>query len=233
MLSIVIPVYNEMETLSQLHEELDDVASQHDLELEIIFVDDGSSDGSWEAIERLAAQDARVQGIRLRRNFGKAAALSAGFEAARGELVVTLDADLQDDLREIPRFLDEMNNDLDVVSGWKRVRHDPWHKVIPSRIFNWMVGFLTGVRLHDHNCGFKCYRRTVLEEIDLDRITSEGYSFQIETTFRAWRRGFKIGEIKIIFSDRTEGSSKMSGKIIREAVWKVWWLRLLRTVRKL
>ncbi len=100
-------------------------------ELEMIFVDDGSTDGSWEVIQRLAAEDPRVRGIRFRRNFGKAAALSAGFRAARGELVMTLDADLQDDPREIPRFLAEMEDGLDVVSGWKKVRHDPWHKVLP------------------------------------------------------------------------------------------------------
>ena len=156
MLSTVIPVYNEVESLAALHAELDAVARDHGYELEMIFVDDGSTDGSWQEIERLANADRRVQGIRLRRNFGKAAALSAGFRAARGELVFTLDADLQDDPHEIPRFLEHMEQGFDVVSGWKRLRHDPWHKVGPSRVFNGLVGMLTGVRLHDHNCGFKC-----------------------------------------------------------------------------
>ena len=127
-------------------------------DIELIFVDDGSTDGSWQVIRRIAERDSRVRGLRFRRNFGKASALSAGFDAARGELVMTLDADLQDDPREIPRFLEAISDKLDVVSGWKKIRHDPWHKVWPSRVFNWAVSLLTGVRLHDHNCGMKCYR---------------------------------------------------------------------------
>src|ERR1043165_1661157 len=125
MLSAVIPVLNEAESLAALHAELAEVAQQHGYDLEIIFVDDGSTDGSWQIIEELAAADPRVRGIRFRRNFGKAAALSAGFEAARGDVVVTLDADLQDDPREIPRFLAEIDKAFDCVSGWKQVRHDP------------------------------------------------------------------------------------------------------------
>ena len=136
MLSIVIPVFNEAESLETLHRELVEVAEAEGYELDVIFVDDGSTDQSWTIIQRLAAKDEHVRGLRFRRNFGKAAALSAGFSHARGELVMTLDADLQDDPREIPRFLAAMQNNLDVVSGWKKVRHDPWHKVYPSRVFN-------------------------------------------------------------------------------------------------
>jgi glycosyltransferase involved in cell wall biosynthesis len=167
MLSVVIPVFNEEESLEQLHGELCEIAATHGDEWEVIFVDDGSTDGSWEVAKRLADADPRVRAVRFRRNFGKAAALSAGFAEARGGLIVTLDADLQDDPREIPRFLEQIQKDLDVVSGWKKVRHDPWHKVIPSRVFNWMVSRLTGVRLHDHNCGMKCYRREVFDEVQL------------------------------------------------------------------
>ncbi|MHC4402702.1 MAG: glycosyltransferase family 2 protein, partial [Planctomycetota bacterium] len=167
MLSIVIPVFNEEESLEKLHEEICEVAKANRYELDVIFVDDGSTDGSWKVIERLAETDRRVRGIRFRRNFGKAAALSAGFAEVRGRLIVTLDADLQDDPQEIPRFLAQMEEDLDVVSGWKKVRHDPWHKVGPSRVFNWMVSRLTGVKLHDHNCGMKCYRREVFDEVRL------------------------------------------------------------------
>ena len=112
-------------------------------------------------------RDPRVHGIRFRRNFGKAAALSAGFNSVQGDLVMTLDADLQDDPQEIPRFLAQLNEGYDVVSGWKQVLHDPWHKVFPSRIFNWLVGRMTGVKLHDHNCGFKCYRRAIFHEVRL------------------------------------------------------------------
>src|SRR6187397_2128759 len=129
MLSAVIPVLNEVQSLAVLHHELSEVAREHGYDLEVIFVDDGSTDGSWQKIQELAAADPRVRGIRFRRNFGKAAALSAGFEAAHGDYVVTLDADLQDDPREIPRFLAEIDKGLDVVSGWKQVRNDPWHTV--------------------------------------------------------------------------------------------------------
>ncbi|HEV3021402.1 MAG TPA: glycosyltransferase family 2 protein, partial [Pirellulales bacterium] len=191
MLSTVIPVNNEAESLEILHRELDAVARAQGYELEVVFVDDGSSDGSWETIRRLAMADHRVRGIRFRRNFGKAASLAAGFAAARGELVMTLDADLQDDPAEIPRFLSRIAEDLDVVSGWKQVRHDPWHKVWPSRLFNWMVSRLTGVKLHDHNCGMKCYRREVLAEV---RLYGELHRF---VPVLAHARGFRVGEIVI------------------------------------
>src|SRR5262249_28799031 len=138
-----------------------------ELEIEILFVDDGSTDGSWHIITKLSECDERVRGIRFRRNFGKAPALSAGFAAARGEVVLTMDADLQDNPAEIPFFLNMLSSRLDVISGWKRTRHDPWHKVWPSRVFNWMVSTLTGVRLHDHNCGLKCYRAEVLREVHI------------------------------------------------------------------
>jgi dolichol-phosphate mannosyltransferase len=202
MLSLVIPVYNEVESLPELHREFDEVAQANGYTLDIVFVDDGSTDGSWEAIERLAKEDPRVRGIRFRRNFGKAAALSAGFEAAHGEIVLTLDADLQDDPHEIPRFLAEMNNGLEVVSGWKQVRHDPWHKVGPSRIFNGLVGWLTGVKLHDHNCGFKCYRREIFREV---RLYGELHRF---VPVLAAARGWKVGEIVINHRARKFGSSK-------------------------
>jgi glycosyltransferase involved in cell wall biosynthesis len=202
MLSTVIPVYNEAESLESLYRELDEVAAAEGYELDLIFVDDGSTDGSWEVISRLAAADRRVRGFRFRRNFGKAAALSAGFQAARGELVMTLDADLQDDPHEIPRFLAEMHRQLDVVSGWKQVRYDPWHKVWPSRVFNWMVSQLTGVKLHDHNCGMKCYRREIFREV---RLYGELHRF---VPVLAHARGFRVGEIAIAHRPRRFGHSK-------------------------
>lgn len=203
LLSTVIPVYNEMESLAALHAELDQVAKEQGYELDLVFVDDGSKDGSWQTIEELAARDPRVRGLRFRRNFGKAAALSAGFDAARGELVFTLDADLQDDPREIPRFLAEMHDKkLDVVSGWKKVRHDPLHKVGPSRIFNWFISFLTGVRLHDHNCGFKCYRREIFQEV---RLYGELHRF---VPVLAAARGWQVGEIVVNHRPRKFGRSK-------------------------
>ena len=202
MLSIVIPVLNESESLETLHRELCEVAAAHGLSFEAIFVDDGSKDGSWETIARLAAADARVRGIRFRRNFGKASALNAGFAAARGELIMTLNADLQDDPREIPRFLAEMEKEHDVVSGWKKVRHDPWHKVWPSRVFNWMVSATTGVLLHDHNCGMKCYRREIFDEVQL---YGELHRF---VPVLAAARGFRVGELVVNHRPRTFGRSK-------------------------
>jgi dolichol-phosphate mannosyltransferase len=202
MLSIVIPVYNEAESLRTLCTELSEVAAARGYELDIIFVDDGSTDGSWEVIRGLAAGDPRVRGLRFRRNFGKAAALSAGFAEAAGELVMTLDADLQDDPHEIPHFLAKIEEDLDVVSGWKRVRHDPWHKVWPSRVFNRMVSAMTGVRLHDHNCGMKCFRREVLGEL---RLYGELHRF---VPVLAAARGFRVGEVVIQHRPRRFGRSK-------------------------
>jgi len=202
-LSLVIPLYNEAESLEQLHREICEVASANNYDLEIIFVDDGSTDQSWAIIEKLAAEDARVCGIQFRRNFGKAAALQAGFNAAKGDIVFTLDADLQDDPKEIPDFLRQLEeNGLDVISGWKQRRYDPWHKVFPSRVFNGMVSFMTGVKLHDHNCGMKCYRREVLGEIAL-----YGERHRLIPVLAA-ARGFKVGEKVIAHRARQFGQSK-------------------------
>ncbi len=202
MLSIVIPVYNEAESLAELHREIGAVAAANGYDIDLVFVDDGSRDDSWNIIRRLAAEDARVCGIRFRRNFGKAAALTAGFAVVRGDLVMTMDADLQDDPHEIPRFLGAMQENLDVVSGWKQVRHDPWHKVGPSRIFNALVSWMTGVNLHDHNCGMKCYRREVLGEV---RLYGELHRF---VPVLAAGRGFRVGEIVINHRARKFGQSK-------------------------
>ncbi len=202
MISVVIPVYNEAESLRQLHDELIGVAAARQLDLEILFVDDGSTDASWSTIQQLAAADARVGGVRFRRNFGKAAALQAGFQAARGEFVVTLDADLQDDPQELTRFLQALDDGADVVSGWKQVRHDPPDKVIPSRVFNWLVSRVTGVALHDHNCGYKAYRREVVQEL---RLYGELHRF---IPVLAASRGWKVGEIVVNHRQRQFGRSK-------------------------
>ncbi len=202
LFSAVIPVFNEEDSLAALHGELAAMAEQNHLAMEIIFVDDGSRDGSWTKIQELAASDSRVQGICFRRNFGKAAALTAGFAAATGEFIITLDADLQDDPSEIPRFLEKMYEGLDCVSGWKQVRHDPWHKTGPSRVFNWLVGAMTGVKLHDHNCGFKCYRREIFDEVHL---YGELHRF---VPVLAASRGWKVGEIIVNHRARQHGHSK-------------------------
>jgi dolichol-phosphate mannosyltransferase len=202
MISIVIPVYNEKESLPILQAEIDAVGQQSNLELEVLFVDDGSTDGSWEVIRELAKKDERVRGLRFRRNFGKAAALSAGFRHVQGDPVFTLDADLQDDPQAIPLFLVALEKGVDAVSGWKRVRHDPWHKVFPSRVFNFLVSWLTGVWLHDHNCGMKCYRAEIFREV---RLYGELHRF---IAVLAAARGYKVSEIEIQHRPRRFGHSK-------------------------
>ena len=202
MLSVIIPVRDEAQSLPQLVQELDRISDAKGYELQTIIVDDGSTDGSWSAISELAAGDPRILGIRLRRNFGKAAALSAGFHAADGEQIVTMDGDLQDDPAEITKLLAQLDEGFDVVSGWKRERHDPWHKVFPSRIFNWLVSRLMGVYLHDHNCGLKAYRQEVMQEI---RLYGELHRF---VPVLAAAKGFRVGEVVVVHRPRKFGRSK-------------------------
>ncbi len=202
MISFVIPVFNEDESLAILHGEIVGQAEALGQSIEVVFVDDGSTDRSWHVIRELSLSDARVKGLRLRRNFGKAAALAAGFAAAKGSVIFTLDADLQDDPAEAPRFLEAMAAGKDVVSGWKQVRHDPWHKTLPSWAFNGMVSWLTGVPLHDHNSGFKCYRAELFKEI---RLYGELHRF---IPVLAAARGFRVGEVVVKHRPRRFGRSK-------------------------
>lgn len=199
-ISLVVPVYDEVHNIEPLYRAIHAVLDGRRYEL--ILVDDGSRDGSWEEIARVAEEDSHVQGIRLRRNFGKAAALSAGFAHCRAPVCMTLDADLQDDPAELPRLLAKLNEGYDVVSGWKRVRHDPWHKVFFSRIFNAIVSLLTGVRLHDHNCGLKAYRREALGDLHLYGDLHRFIPVLLEA------KGFRITEIPIQHHPRMHGRSK-------------------------
>lgn len=202
-IAVVIPAFNEQDSLLPLYEEICEVAERCELELEIVFVDDGSTDGSWPVIEELSGRDFRVKGIRFRRNFGKAAALSAGVGAVKADIVITMDADLQDDPAEIPRLLETMESGgWDVVSGWKKDRKDPIDKRLPSKVFNAMVSWMSGVRLHDHNCGLKCYRREVFDEIDL---YGERHRF---IPILAASRGFSVGEQVVHHRPRQHGHSK-------------------------
>jgi dolichol-phosphate mannosyltransferase len=202
MLSVIIPVLDEAENLPQLVRELNRAADTHAYELQTIIIDDGSTDGTWRTICQLAADDPRILGIRFRRNFGKAAALSAGFHAAEGERIVTMDGDLQDDPAELPALLAKLDHGFDVVSGWKRERHDPWQKTLPSRIFNWFVSWITGVHLHDHNCGLKAFRREVMHEI---RLYGELHRF---VPVLAAAKGFRTGEVVVQHRPRKHGKSK-------------------------
>lgn len=210
LVSVVIPVLDEEASLGDLFEGIGRVAGEHQLEVEILFVDDGSHDRSWERIVAIAAGDARVRGVRLRRCFGKGAALSAGTARARGERIVLLDADGQDDPAEIPKLLARIEEGFDLVNGWRRARHDPVGKTFPSRVFNAMANGLSGMSLHDHNCGLKAMRREVVQEI---RIFGELYRF---IPILADELGFRVSEIEVTHHPRKHGRSKFG------------WSRLLR-----
>lgn len=203
MLSVIVPLLNEQDSLQELVAKILEVeAAMGHRGFEIWLIDDGSIDGSWKTIESLAREHASVQGIRFRRNFGKAAALSAGFAKAQGDVIITMDADLQDDPKEIPRLLQKLSEGFDVVSGWKQTRHDPWHKRWPSRIFNTLLRSFTGLELHDFNCGLKAYRRAVVEEIDL---YGEMHRF---IPVLAAARGFRVAELAVQHHARLHGVSK-------------------------
>ncbi|MEZ6062258.1 MAG: glycosyltransferase family 2 protein [Planctomycetaceae bacterium] len=206
MLSIIVPVLNEQDSLRQLWREIQTTANTAVDSFEVIFVDDGSTDESWPAICRLIADDDRISGIRLRRNFGKAAALTAGMQAASGDLLLMIDADLQDDPSEIPEMLKRIDAGFDVVNGWKKQRLDPWHKVYPSRVFNWMVSRMTGLSLHDHNCGLKMFRSEVASEI---QIYGELHRF---IPVLAFARGFRVTEIPVHHRSRQHGHSKYGAR---------------------
>lgn len=166
LVSVVIPIYNERENIEELYERLKEALSS--LNYEIIFVDDGSIDGSTEIIRDIALKDERVKGVILRRNYGQTSALSAGFEVAKGEVIITMDGDLQNDPEDIPRLLEKIEEGYDVVSGWRRDRKDPFLKRrLPSNIANWIISKITGVNLHDYGCTLKAYRREVLEDLNL------------------------------------------------------------------
>ncbi len=201
--SVVVPMYNESSSIQELYEQLVPALTSAGCEpFELILVDDGSRDDSFARARELAERDPRVVCVRLRGNFGKAAALSAGFELARGRIIFTLDADLQDDPAEIPRFLAKLEEGYDLISGWKRVRYDPWHKVLPSRVFNYIVRKVTGLALHDVNCGFKAYRCEVIREIDV-----YGELHRFIPVLAHWRR-FRVGEIEVGHRARKYGHSK-------------------------
>jgi glycosyltransferase involved in cell wall biosynthesis len=166
--SIVIPLFNEDESLPELYQWIKHVVEENDLSYEVVFIDDGSRDKSWSVIEKLAFGDSNVKAIKFQRNYGKSAALQVGFQAATGDVVITMDADLQDSPDEIPElYRMVMIDDLDVVSGWKKKRHDPISKTIPTKLYNWAARRITGIHLHDFNCGLKAYKLSVVKSIEL------------------------------------------------------------------
>ena len=201
-ITAVVPAYNEAESLPELARELTAALEALGRPWEILFVDDGSRDGTDRAIAALAAADRRVRGVSLRQNFGKSAALATAFRLARGEWIVTLDADLQDDPAELPKLVEALESGLDLVSGWKRQRRDPITKTVPSRLFNAVTSWVAGVRLHDFNCGYKLYRREVAESLEI-----YGELHRFLPALAHWR-GFRVGEVPVHHRARRFGHSK-------------------------
>jgi glycosyltransferase involved in cell wall biosynthesis len=201
--TVIVPVKDEADTVAELSARVLAVLDRLGRSCEIVFVDDGSRDATPQRVKEARQRDPRIKLVRLRRNFGKAAALSAGFDHSLGRIIITMDGDLQDDPDEIPRFLSTLEEqDLDLVSGWKRRRHDPMSKTVPSRLFNWVTRQLAQVDLHDFNCGFKAYRREVLAEI---AVYGELHRY---IPVLASRRGFAVGEIEVTHHPRRHGVSK-------------------------
>jgi len=201
-ISIIVPLLNEEGSLTELHELLSDTIEKIQLDAEFIFVDDGSTDGSFAVIQRLHEKDERIKCLRFRRNYGKSAALAEGFALSRGKYVVTLDADLQDDPAEIPDLIARLEEGYDLISGWKKERHDPFIKRHTSKIFNYVTGKMTGVKLHDMNCGLKIYRREVVQTI---HVYGQRHRF---LPALARQEGFRIGEKVIKHRARKYGVTK-------------------------
>ena len=201
-LSIIVPVFNEEDSLEELHRQITSVETETNQAFEIIFADDGSKDNSWNVLKKLATANNNVKCIRFRRNFGKAAALRACAAETTAPLVMTMDADLQDDPAEIPRFIEALGEDYDLISGWKEKRNDPLGKTLPSKVFNWLIGLMTGVKLHDHNCGFKLYRREIFDEV---KLYGEMHRF---VPVLATAKGFRVTEIPVNHRAREHGVSK-------------------------
>ena len=199
-LSFIIPVLNEEQSLHPLYSEI--LENIENCKHEIIFIDDGSSDGSFAVMQELSAKDKNVKIIKFRKNFGKAASLDAGFEAAQGDIIFTMDADLQDDPKEIINFIKKIEQGYDLVSGWKKKRKDPIHKTFPSKLFNAITAKFFRLKLHDYNCGFKAYRKEVIKELD---IYGEMHRY---IPALADSKGFKITEIPVNHRPRKFGKSK-------------------------
>ncbi len=212
-ISLVIPLLNEAESLPELHAWITDVMQQNNFSYEIIFLDDGSTDNSWEIISDLAQKDEHVKGVKFKRNYGKSQALHAGFKLAQGDVVITMDADLQDNPEEIPELYRMITNEnYDLISGWKKVRHDSKiKKNIPSKVFNWAARKVSGIYLHDFNCGLKAYKNQVIKDIN---VYGEMHRY---IPFLAKNEGYThIGEKVVKHQARKYGETKFgSGRFIK------------------
>ncbi|MFK7972049.1 MAG: glycosyltransferase family 2 protein [Bacteroidia bacterium] len=206
-LSVVIPLYNEEESLPELVAWIDRVATPAGYEHEIIMVDDGSKDRSWEIVEALKKQFPAIRGIRFQRNYGKSAALHVGFQAAKGDVVITMDADMQDSPDEIPELVDMiMNQGFDLVSGWKKERHDPFSKTFPSKFFNALTRWSSGIKLNDFNCGLKAYKNQVVKSIEV-----YGEMHRYIPVIAKWAGFSNIGEKVVEHRAREYGVTKFGG----------------------
>jgi glycosyltransferase involved in cell wall biosynthesis len=202
-ISVVIPLLNEEESLPELARQLENVLERVARgKYEVIFVDDGSTDDSFRVIQDIHARNQRFKAIRFRTNHGKSAALAIGFSECKGDIVITMDADLQDDPNEIPSLVAKLEEGYDLVSGWKRKRHDPWHKTVPSKLFNAVTSRMSGIRLHDFNCGLKGYRREVIENVQV-----YGEMHRYIPALAHWE-GFRVTEIPVQHRARQHGVSK-------------------------
>jgi glycosyltransferase involved in cell wall biosynthesis len=203
-ISVVVPLYNEDESLPELAEWIDKVMQENRFSYEVIFVDDGSTDKSWEVIEGLHRKNTAFKGIRFRRNYGKSAALNSGFAIAEGNVVITMDADLQDSPDEIPDLHKMITEDgLDLVSGWKQKRFDPITKTLPTKLFNWAARRMSGIYLHDFNCGLKAYRGDVVKNIEV-----YGEMHRYIPVLAKWAGFKKIGEKVVQHRARKYGTTK-------------------------
>jgi len=202
-ISYVIPAKDEEGSIKHLYKELRNANRRHGIrKYEVIFIDDGSQDNTFGILKKIHSKDKNVKVIRFRSNLGKSLALKAGFELAKNQIIITMDGDLQDNPSEIYRFLAKINEGYDLVSGWKKIRHDPWHKIIPSGIFNLTTRLLTGIEIHDINCGFKAYKRQVVENLDI-----YGELYRFIPVFAA-KQGFAVTEIVVRHRKRKHGKSK-------------------------
>ena len=203
-ISVIIPLLNEEESIPELYTWIRKVMDENGYSYEVIFVDDGSNDGSWKAIEDMAASHPEVKGIRFRRNYGKSAALNRGFAIAQGDVIITMDADLQDSPDEIPALYKKIADEgFDLISGWKKTRHDPITKTIPSKFFNWITRKMSGVKLNDFNCGLKSYKKEVVKTIEV-----YGEMHRYIPVIAKWAGFIKIGEIEVQHQARKYGVTK-------------------------
>ncbi|MEA2088607.1 MAG: glycosyltransferase family 2 protein [Patescibacteria group bacterium] len=201
-ISIIIPLLNEAESIEELNKKIIEVLSSLNFDYEIIYIDDGSTDNSYKILKKLKQANEKIIIIHFKKNFGKSIALNIGFQEAIGDLIITMDADLQDDPLEIPNFIEKINKGYDLISGWKQNRKDRFIKLISSKIFNTTVSLLSGLKLNDVNCGFKIYKKDVIKNIN---IYGELHRF---LPVLAYEKGFKIGELKIKHNNRKFGKSK-------------------------